>query len=193
VANRLYGGRRGRATARDYARLDAEAAAVAPGADGLLFLPVLADGERTDASLRGALTGLSLRHGPAEVARATLEGVAFAIRAQLGLLRDGGQPVTELRVSGGDARLGTWNRVKADATGLVVRTIPGDAAVTGVAMLAGIGAGVYRDLGAAIEACVHPDAPIEPDPATTGRYAAAYADWRALAGSTVVHREEDPG
>ncbi len=140
--------------------------------------------------MRGGLTGLSLRHGRAEIARAVLEGVAFDIRAQLSLLADAGQPMTELRVSGGDSRLATWNRIKADATGLVVRTIPGDAAVTGVAMLAGIGAGIYRDLGAAIEACVHPDEPIVPDPATAPAYAAAYATWRELAGSAVVHREE---
>ncbi|MEI7743257.1 MAG: FGGY family carbohydrate kinase [Chloroflexota bacterium] len=190
IADRMYGGRRGRATGADYARLDAEASAVPPGADGLAFLPVLADGERVDPSLRGALTGLSLRHGRAEIARAVLEGVAFDIRAQIGLLSGAGQPVTELRVSGGDARLATWNRVKADATGLVVRTIPGDAAVTGVAMLAGIGAGIYRDLGAAIDACVHPDAPIEPDPATAPAYAAAFEMWQALAGAAVVHREE---
>jgi sugar (pentulose or hexulose) kinase len=192
IADRLYGGRRSRARGADYVRLDADAAAVPPGADGLRFLPVLADGERNDPSLRGALTGLSLRHGRAQVARAVLEGVAYMIRAQLALLEDAGRPVTELRVSGGDSRLATWNRVKADVTGLVVRTIPGDAAVTGVAMLAGIGAGIYRDLEAAIAACVHPDASIEPDPAVAGRYAAAYEGWRALAASAVVHREEDP-
>ena len=190
AADRLYGGRRSRAGGPDFEALNAEAAAVAPGADGLRFLPVLADGERTDPSLRGALTGLSLRHGRGEIARAVLEGVAFAIRAQLGLLREGGQPVSELRVSGGDTRLGTWNRIKADATGLVVRTIPGDAAVTGVAMLAGIGAGVYPDAAAAIDACVHPDAPIEPDASTAGAYADAFEEWNALAGSAVVRRQE---
>jgi xylulokinase len=190
AADRLYGGRRGRAGGVDYARLDAETAAAPPGADGLAFLPFLADGERTDPSLRGALTGLSLRHGRAAIARAVMEGVAFDIRAQLALLADAGHPVTELRVSGGDARLATWNRVKADATGLVVRTIPGDAAVTGVAMLAGLGAGIYQNVGAAIAACVHPDAPIEPDPATAEAYDAAYGTWRELAGAAVVHRRE---
>jgi sugar (pentulose or hexulose) kinase len=188
AADRLYGGRLARATGADFAALDAEAAAVAPGAGGLLFVPVLADGERNDPSLRGALTGLSLRHGRADVARAVLEGVAFAIRAQLDLLREGGQLVTELRVSGGDTRLGTWNRIKADATGLVVRTIPGDAAVTGVAMLAGIGAGVYRDAAAAIDACVHPDVGLEPDAAVSHAYAAAFEGWLALARSAVVQR-----
>jgi len=117
-----------------------------------------------------------------------LEGVAFAIRAQLDLLRDGGAPVMELRVSGGDARLGTWNRIKADVLGVPVRTIPGDAAVTGVAMLAGIGAGVYRDAPDAIGRCVRPDPPIEPDRRTCEVYDRGYGAWRAFAVTDVVRR-----
>ena len=64
------------------------------------------------------------------LARALMEGVAFAIADQLDLLRDGGAPVTELRISGGDSRLASWNRIKADVLGIPVRTVPGDAAVT---------------------------------------------------------------
>ena len=145
LAGLLYGGRTGRPSAADYARLDAEAGAVRPGADGVVALPVLGDGERTDPDVRGAFAGLSLRHGRAALARALLEGVAFAIDDQLDLLRSGGAPVTELRVSGGDTRLASWTRIKADVLGIPVRTVPGDAAVSGVAMLAGLGAGIYRD------------------------------------------------
>ncbi len=191
AADRLYAGRRGKAGGADFTRLDVEAAAAPPGADGLLFLPVLGGGERTDPSLRGALTGLSLRHGRAVIARAVLEGVAYAIRDQLALLRDAGRPVTELRISGGDTRLGAWNRIKADVTGIPVRTVPGDAAVTGVAMLAGMGAGIYRDADAAIAACVHPDAPITPNPLLAGVYELGFTAWRALAAAAVVHRQED--
>lgn len=189
VADRLYGGRRGRATAADYARLDREAAAVAPGAGGLLFVAVLGGGERTDAGLRGAITGLSLDHDRASIARAALEGVAFAIRAQLELLRAGGAPVTELRVSGGDARLATWNQVKADVCGLVVRALPGDAAAAGVAMLAGLGAGTYRDAAEAISRCVRPGTAVEPDPDAVARYETSYRAYRALVDSSAVRRE----
>jgi xylulokinase len=189
VADRLYGGRRERATAADFERLNREAAEVEPGSDGLLFLPVLGDGERTDAALRGALTGLSLRHGRAAIARAALEGVAYAIRAQLELVRSGGAPVSELRVSGGDARLATWNQVKADVTGLVVRTYPGDAAASGVAMLAGLGAGVYRNSTDAIDRCVRPNPPVEPHPEAVARYEESFRAYMALVGASVVRRE----
>ena len=186
LADLAYGGRAGRPNGADYARLDAEAGAVPPGSDGVVALPVLGDGERTDPDLRGAFAGLSLRHGRAVLARAILEGVAFAIADQLDLLRQGGAPVTELRVSGGDARLASWNRIKADVLGIPVRTIPGDAAVTGVAMLAGLGAGIYRDPAEAIARCSRSDPPIEPDPTVRAAYDDAAAAYRALAASAAV-------
>ena len=189
LARLLYGGRSGRASARDYARLDAEAGVLPPGSDGVVALPILGDGERTEAALRGAIAGLSLRHSRAHLARAILEGVAFAIGDQLDLLRSGGAPVTELRVSGGDTRLASWTRIKADALGIPVRTVRGDAAVGGVAMLAGLGAGIYRDPAEAIERCVRPDPPVEPDPATHSAYAEARAAYRKVADSDAVRRK----
>jgi xylulokinase len=186
LAGLLYGGRSGRPGSADYARLDAEAGAVPAGSDGLVALAVLADGERTDPDLRGAFVGLSLRHGRPELARAMLEAVAFAIADQLDLLREGGTVVTELRISGGDTRLATWSRVKADVLGIPVLTVPGDAAVTGVAMLAGLGAGVYRDPAEAIARCVRLEPPVEPDPETVATYAGARASYHALLGSAAA-------
>jgi xylulokinase len=187
-----YGGRSGHARAADFERLDAEAATVPPGADGLLALATLADGERTDPGLRAAFTGLSLRHGRAEMARALLEAVAYEIRDQLALLTAAGTPVTELRVSGGDSRLRAWNRIKADVIGSPVSTIPGDAAVTGVAMLAGIGAGAYAGVADAIDRCVRPEPPLEPQPAAVARYDERFEAYRELLASRVVRRDE-PG
>jgi sugar (pentulose or hexulose) kinase len=188
LADRLYGGRRGRARSVDYARLDADAAATEPGADGVLMLPALADGERTDPTLRAAITGLSLRHDRGVLARAVMEGVAHQIRAQLDLLRSGGAAVTELRVSGGDARLRAWARIKADVLGVAVSTIAGDAAAGGVAMLAGLGVGLYRDPAEAIARCVRVAETVDPTRSLHERYAERHAAWRTLLEAPVVRR-----
>jgi xylulokinase len=191
VADRLYGGRRGRAGARDFALLDEEVGEVPAGADGVLALPILGDGERVDPSLRAAFTGLSMRHGRAVMARAMLEGVAYTIRSHLELLTHAGAPVTDLRVSGGDARLASWNRIKADVTGIPVTVIPGDAAATGVAMLAGIGVGAFRDVEDAIVRCVHYGDRYDPDPANGEIYQGSYASFRALMASPAVTRRPE--
>jgi Sugar (pentulose and hexulose) kinases len=191
VADLLYGGRRSHATPADYERLDREAGALPAGADGVLAVPVLGDGERTDPDLRAAFTGLSLRHGRAALARAVLEGVAYTIRSHLALLTTGGARVTELRVSGGDSRLGTWNRIKADVIGVPVTVVPGDAAVTGVAMLAGLGTGVYRDVDEAIARCVRFGERLEPDPSVRDAYEGRYAAFQALMAAEVA-REACP-
>jgi len=193
LADLLYGRRGGHASGADYSALDAEAARVPPGSGGVVALPILGDGERTDPDLRAAFTGLSSRHNRGVLARAMLEGSAFEMRGQVDLLRNAGAPVTELRVSGGDTRLGTWNRIKADAIGVPVRTIPGDAATTGVAMLAGLGAGVYESVGEAIARCVRPDPPIDPNPDCRATYDVAYLRYQELAESAVVRRGPSNG
>jgi sugar (pentulose or hexulose) kinase len=170
----------------DYARIEREAAAVPPGAGGLVFAAVLGDGERDNPALRGAVTGLSLRHGRAALARATMEGIAFGIRARLETLGRACAPATELRVSGGGAAVVAWNQIKADVTGIPVVRVAGDSTAAGAAMLAGLGTGVYRDPAEAIAAGYRPAGRAEPDPRLRGRYDESYERYRALIGSPVV-------
>ena len=91
-------------------------------------------------------------------------------------------------MSGGDSRLATWNRIKAEVTGLPVTVVPGDAAVTGVAMLAGLGTGVYGSVDEAIRRCVRPGAPIQPSTALAGEYQEAFGRYLELRAASVVRR-----
>jgi xylulokinase len=138
--------------------------------------------------MRAAFTGLSLRHGRAVLARALLEGVAYAMREQLDHLRGCGVRVDELRVSGGVARLATWNRIKADVIGVPIRPAPTDATARGVAMLAGIGSGLYPDPQSAVDRAVRLGPAIEPDPSVTALYEAGFTRWRQLARARVARR-----
>jgi xylulokinase len=167
----------------DFARIEHAAAAVAPGADGLLFAPVLGDGERDDPTRRGIASGLSLRHDRSAWARATLEGVALGVRARLETLERASTTATELRVSGGGARIALWNQIKADVTGIPVVCVPGDSTAAGAAMLAGLGAGLYRDVAQAVKAAYRPGPVAEPDPRQRGLYDEMYARYLALTGS----------
>ena len=86
-------------------RLNAEATAIPPGAEGVTFLPYL-QGERTphrDASARGAILGLSLAHSRAHVTRAVVEGVCFALRDSVTILQELGVVPNHMLLTGGGA------------------------------------------------------------------------------------------
>jgi xylulokinase len=93
------------ATGEANERLNSEAAGVAPGAEGVTFLPYL-QGERTphrDASLRGAFVGLSLAHTRAHMTRAVIEGVCFALRDSLSILQALDVAPNQMLLTGGGA------------------------------------------------------------------------------------------
>lgn len=130
-------------------RLVVMASEVAPGADGLLFLPYL-QGERMpvyDPQARGAFVGLSSSCTVAHLARAVLEGVALNLRQLLELTRATGAPVDEVRLIGGGAQGGVWPRVLADVLGEPVAVVEAnDGAAFGAALLAAASAGAFGDV-----------------------------------------------
>jgi xylulokinase len=153
--------------------LIAEAAATAPGADGLVFLPYLA-GERSplwDPRATGAFVGLTVRHGRAHMTRAILEAAALAIRHVARPILATGVAVDAMRVCGGPARSATWNRIKADVTRfrvLVPHVV--DTTVLGMGIAGAVAIGAQPDMRTAIRAMTRVDHTIDPDAALGGVY-----------------------
>ncbi len=87
----------------DQAGLFMEAVQAAPGSDGVLFLPALSGATvpRWNDRMRGVFAGLAMNHGRAELARAVIEGCAFALRDVLGRMDALGLSGEEIRVVGG--------------------------------------------------------------------------------------------
>lgn len=95
---------------------------VAPGSEGLLFLPYLS-GERApywNADARGAYFGATLHHGRAHFGRATMEGVLFAVRTVSDALMELGGANHTLLASGGFAKSDIWTQMLADLSGTQV-------------------------------------------------------------------------
>jgi xylulokinase len=164
-------------------RLDAEADAWPPGAEGLFFAPYLA-GERTphaDPDARGAFVGLSLRHDRGALVRAVLEGVAYGLRDCLEVVRALGCTVDVGRASGGGARSDLWLRIVAAVLGLSMeRTAVEEGAAYGAALLAGVAAGEFATVQEAVERCVRVRDVVEPDAEWQRIYADGYERFRAL-------------
>jgi xylulokinase len=167
----------------DYDTLLGEAAAWPPGVEGLVFLPYLA-GERTphaDPDARGAFVGLSIRHDRGALVRAVLEGVAFGLRDSLDLLADMGVGATHGRVSGGGARSDLWLTIVASVLELPLERVAVDeGAAFGAAILGGVAAGAWPDVGAAIASTVRPVSVIEPVAEWVEPYREQRSRFRAL-------------
>ncbi|MDI7247220.1 MAG: xylulokinase [Bacillota bacterium] len=166
-----------------YEIITAEAAHAEPGCEGLVFLPYVA-GERTpypDPNARGVFFGLSLRHTKAHMARAVMEGVAFSLRDCLELVKALGVSIGELRVSGGGARSTLWRQIIADVFGSPLVTLEvTEGPAYGAALLAGVGAGVYRSVPEACERTIKPAGVTEPELSGVGLYEEYYGLYRDL-------------
>ena len=169
------------AKSETYATLDSEAARVAPGSDGLTFLPSLmgALAPTWNDAARGTYAGFTLAHTRGHFVRALLEGSAYSVRDIITQMQVAGIELRELRVMGGGAKSQLWNQIKADVTGLQVK-VPEIAETTslGAAFLALVGVGAYTDLTEVSEHIIKIREGLEPDPATTSIYAEAYERYR---------------
>jgi xylulokinase len=162
----------------------AQAALAPPGSEGALFLPTLSGAwaPRWNGRMRGSFAGLGLHHDRTHLARAILEGCAFALRDIVDRFEAMGLGGEELRVVGGGARSPLWLQIKADVTGHPVRAVRGDHATSaGAAMLAGVAAGFFADLEEAAARTVRlADQPVCPRAETTEIYEEAYRAYRRL-------------
>lgn len=137
-------------------RLDREAAGLPSGADGLVLVPywcgVMNPYWDDDAS--GLIVGWRGHHGPAHLYRAILEGLAFEQRLQSEEVeRAIGRTIEAFVVVGGGAANDLWCQIVADVTGRPVRRAgTTEATALGAGILAAVGGGVHRDLGAAVNA-----------------------------------------
>jgi len=115
--------------------------------DGVYFVPALTGlgSPHWDAYARGTIVGLTRGSGRAQLARATLEAIAYqTVDAVRAMEAASGTPLTELKADGGATANGWLMQFQADVLGVpvVVPEVPETTAL-GAAMLAGVGAGVF--------------------------------------------------
>ena len=167
----------------EYDELLAEAAAIPPGSDGLLFLPYLT-GERTphpDPLARGAFIGLTVRHTRAHMTRAVLEGVAFGLRDNFDLMKQAGlPPIKQVRASGGGVKSPLWRQILADVLQAEIVSInTTEGAAYGAAILAAVGTGAFASVEDACQQLIQVTGRTEPG-ANTAVYDEIYPLYRDL-------------
>ncbi|HHY47195.1 MAG TPA: hypothetical protein GX506_07875 [Firmicutes bacterium] len=131
-----------------YQQMDELASRIPPGSEGLVALDFF-QGNRTpfkDPLARGAIWGLTLRHGLPHIYRAFCEAVAYGTRAIVDNLEEHDYHVERFLAAGGGAKSRLWMQIHADVSGRPVQLSTTDEPTAlGAAIWAGIGAGIFRD------------------------------------------------
>lgn len=159
------------------------AAAVPPGAEGLIFLPYLS-GERTphmDPFARGAFIGLNARHTQAHMVRALMEGVVFSLRESLDIMRGLGVRAERVVAVGGGGRHALWRQLQADIYATPIsRATAEEGPAYGAALLGGIACGLFSDIADACSRVSFRDDITAPDPVAAATYETQYDVYRSL-------------
>ena len=125
-----------------YDTMDAEAAAIPPGCEGVRLIPNFLPSDPVPGSVEGLILGRTRGH----IYRAAMEALTYRLKSRLEKLEKvGGFKATELLLVGGGARNKIWTQMRADILGLpiLVSTVS-ESTVLGAAMYAFAGAGVYE-------------------------------------------------
>ena len=166
-----------------YAKLDQLAEEIEPGSEGLIFLPYLY-GERTphnDANARGVYFGISGKHDQRHFVRAVMEGVTFALKDSLELIKDKGVKIKEIRAIGGGAKSRVWQQILADILGEEINLLNvEEGPAFGAALIAGVGVGVYNSFAEAVNVIVKVKKTIVPRTQNTEKYNQFYQLYKKL-------------
>ena len=169
--------------AYDYINEDVES--VPLGSNRLIYLPYLM-GERTphlDPDCRGVFFGLSAIHTRKDMLRAVMEGVSYSMKDCNDILKEMGVEVDDMMACGGGGRSAVWRQMLADMYGCTVKTVAAkEGPALGVAILAGVGAGIYESVEAACEKMIHTDKSCDPIPEHTEKYAQYHKIYQNLYG-----------
>jgi xylulokinase len=160
-----------------------EATKCPAGSGGLLFLPYL-NGERTphaDPNARGAFVGLNLTHTRGSMTRSVMEGITFALRDSLDIIESLDVPVREIRASGGGSKNPFWRQMQADMFAKKITTLKVEQGPAfGVALLAAVGDGAYRDIQSACKATIEVAEQTPPDRKAVAKYDLLFPVYRKL-------------
>ena len=166
-----------------YDLLGREAAAIPPGAEGLIVLPYFS-GERTplwNPIARGLAFGVSLSHQRGHWVRALMEGGIYAVYHCLKLMHESNLSITyPILVSEGGAKSPLWRQIASDIMNVELTYMTqAKGAPTGNAINAGVGVGLLKDYHIA-RTFIHIDQTHHPDPAIHARYERYFELYRKL-------------
>ena len=166
-----------------YYLMDKEVETVPIGSNKLIYLPYLM-GERTphlDPDCRGVFFGLSAMHTKKDLLRAVMEGVSYSLNDCMGILNGMGIEIKDMNVCGGGGTSKIWRQMLSDMYNCPVKTVESkEGPALGVAILAAVGAGIYKSVPEACNAIIKTNNEQNPIPKNTREYEKFYPLFKKL-------------
>jgi len=133
-----------------YGILDSETEKIAPGSEGLVFIPHFAGRVCPNMpNMRGGWFGLNFNHGRGHLFKAVMESIAYEYRIYMDILKEltDEKEFSHVFVMGGGSQSGIFNKIKADVLGLpYIQLERASTATLGSAIVAGYASGIYADM-----------------------------------------------
>ncbi len=163
--------------------ISAQAARVDPGSDGLMYFPYLGTtlAPNWNSNAVGSFFGIRPTTSRSHFIRSLIEGVAFDLNSNVEIAKSAGVKIDKLTLNGGPAKSRLWNQITANVTNIPLE-VPdiGEAAPLGDAILAAVGAGIYRDPVTPLADLVRIKETVDPDPKLHSMYQEIFTLWRRI-------------
>ncbi len=153
------------------------------GSNRLIYMPYLM-GERSpilDSDARGGFIGLSAIHTKADIIRSVMEGVIYSQKHCLDVLDEMKVAPKTMLACGGGGKSPLWRQMMADSFDCPVMTAVNDEGpALGVAILAGVGAGIYKSVAEGCKEVMAYNEAQPPIPENTKEYMKFYEVYKGI-------------
>ncbi|MEG0750746.1 MAG: FGGY family carbohydrate kinase [Oscillospiraceae bacterium] len=155
-----------------------------PGANGVMFYPGLFGSgyPKDNGNISAAFVGLRSNHTRSDMLRAVMEGITLESRLMLESIESTGVHINEsITISGGATKSPAWRQIIADIMNKQVCVLEvSDASIIGVAIIAGVGAGLYKDLADGVKSMIRIKEVIDPIPENASMYKELFEIYKDL-------------
>jgi len=154
-----------------------------PGSNGIFFLPYLAGISSPDwqPEAKACFWGLNLSTKKNDIIRVVMEGIGFEIKRNISVMEELSGKVEKIRIFGGGAKSNLWLKIISNITGKEMEVFKTtEIASLGVCILAGTGAGIYKNYENALGKLNPPIKRIKPVPADQDVYQEKYQVYQKI-------------
>jgi xylulokinase len=153
------------------------------GANGVVFMPFLIGSGYPywNSEAKGLFAGLKFSNTKSDMIRSVMEGITMESKDMYETMKASGVVIKSLAITGGATKSTTWRQIIADMFNVEIKRLKvSDATILGAAVLAGVGAGLFKSAEEGVAQLVHYTDKIQPIAENVAKYNAIYAVYKNM-------------